>query len=107
MKTDAVAAAVRSALERLATSSANGTAEGEHFAAEYGVQEGYRAALRDAGHFDQAWSVPQVLLRLAEAGEHLRDHHDCDCDRHEEVRECIDLAREQAKRIAALEVPSE
>ena len=102
MKTDAVAAAVEVAKPWTAIQK-----DACEQAASHAYDSGYRAALRDAGHFDQAWSVPQVLLRLAEAGEHLRDHHDCDCDRHEEVRECIDLAREQAKRIAALEVPSE
>lgn len=48
---------------------------------------------------DHPWSVLDVLSKLADAAEHLRDVHDCDAHGYEEVKAAAEAARAHVARI--------
>ena len=45
------------------------------------------------------WPLRDVLLKLADAAEHLREVHDCDAHGYEEVMEAARAAREMAQNL--------
>jgi hypothetical protein len=62
------------------------------------VSDAWDRAIADAQ--GTAWPLHSVLARLAEAGEHLLDEHDCDGHGHEEVRFAVDAARAMLATVA-------
>lgn len=58
--------------------------------------------LADTFEEGTAWPLLSVLERLADAGDHLLDGHDCDAEANEEVRFAIASSRKIAARVRQL-----
>lgn len=64
--------------------------------------ESESAALRKVLHADAAWPLADVLVRLANAADHLLGGHDCDGHGWEEVDGCAKRARTYADQVRVL-----
>lgn len=66
-----------------------------------GQQQQHIATLEAALRTGDAWRADCIMLKLADAADHLLHHHACDAHGYEEVSVCVLRARECAAAIAA------